>query len=105
MAHDLHVYGSLDPIYFKVTKNGVGVTGQAPFSTGDIQLSIDGGTFSNIDTEVTEVGLGWYKWTPTGTETQGQVLIINVKEVVGTNFDENGLVIATGGNASARFSG
>ena len=101
----LYNYGTLDPIPFKVTKNGAGVTGLT-FSTGDIQASVDGAAFANIDTEITETGLGWYLWTPTiATQTQGEFVIINVKEVLGTNFDENGIVLYTGGNASARYSG
>ena len=103
---DLYNYGSTDTIPFKVTKNSVAVTGLAPFSTGDIQASVAGAAFANIDSEVTEIGLGWYLWTPTvATQTQGEFVIINVKEVLGTNFDENGIVLYTGGNASARYSG
>jgi hypothetical protein len=109
MAIQFQVYANLDPIYFKVTKNGLGVAGLT-FSTGDISISIDGAAWVDIDTEVAEMvgassGRGWYVWTPTGTETTGKVIIVNVAEVSGTNFDENGLAIATGGNASARHSG
>ena len=110
MSIHLQVYGNLDPIYFKITKSAVAVA-SLTFSTGDIALSIDGGAWANIDTEVTEMigaglGKGWYVWQPTlAAQTQGKVFIINVKEITGTNFDENGLAISTGGDASARFSG
>jgi len=105
MSIHFQVYGVLDPIYFKVTKNGVGLVA-APFSTGDIQLSIDGAAFTDVPLiEIAEVGLGVYEWTPTGTATTGKVLILNIKELTGTNFDENCLIIATGGNALARHSG
>ena len=101
----LYNYGTLDPIPFKVTKNGVGVTLET-FSTGDIQASVAGAAFANIDTEITEIGLGWYLWTPTvATQTQGEFVIINIKEASGTTFDENGIVLYTGGNANARFDG
>ena len=111
MSINLYNYATTDAVYFKVTKDGVGLTGQAPFSTGDIKLSIDGTAFTDIPVgEITEVdsasGLGIYKWQPaSGTQTTGEVLIINIKEVVGTNFDENCIIMSTGGNASARFSG
>ena len=85
------VYGNLDPIPFKLTKSNAGVTGLAPFSANDIQLSVDGAAFSDISSEVTEKGLGWYEWQPTAaSQTQAQYyLIVNIKEVSGTNFDEN----------------
>lgn len=107
MSVNLQVYANLDPIPFKITKNGVAIAGLT-FSTGDIQAKILNGTtlgWSDIDTEVTDEGLGWYSWTPTGTATTGKVVIINVKEVSGTNFDENGLTLETGGHANARHSG
>lgn len=105
MSFPFQIYANLEPIYFKITKNGDGVTGQT-FTLGDIQLSKDGGTFANIPVdEFAEVGLGWYKWTPTGTETTAKVVVVNISELSGTNFDENGFSFSTGGNASARFAG
>ena len=103
------VYGNLDPIPFKLTKNGVAVTGMAPFSANDIQLSVDGAVGIDISGECSETafGNGWYEWQPTSAaQTQAQYyIIINIKEVLGTNFDENGLSLATGGDANARHSG
>ena len=111
MSHDLYLYGSTDPIYFKVTLAGVGVSGLT-FQDADIELSKDGGNWASInaDTTVVEVesaaGYGVYKWTPqAASETQAGVLILNIKDASGSAFDENCLIIATGGNASARFSG
>ena len=109
MSHDLYTYGSTDPIYFKVTLSGVGVA-SLTFQAADIKVSKDGAAFANASTigtvAETTAGLGWYKWTPSAASaTQCEVLIINVKDDSGSEFDENGLVIATGGNASARFSG
>ena len=107
MAIQQQVYANTDPIYFKLTKNGVGVTGQAPFSAGDIFACVDGGAGTDISANVTETtfGYGWYVWTPTAGQTTGLVIIINIAEAVGTNFDENGMSIVTGGNSSARMSG
>lgn len=111
MSHDLYTYGSTDPIYFKVTLAGVGVTGLT-FQDADIELSKDGGNWASInaDTTVVEVeaaaGYGVYKWTPqAASETQCEVMVLNIKDAVGSAFDENCLIISTGGNASARFSG
>lgn len=98
-------YGALDPIPFKVTLSAVAVTGLT-FSAADIQLSKDGAAFANIGSEISEIDLGWYIWTPTAaTQTQCAFGIINVKDDVGSAFDENGIVFLTGGNASARYNG
>lgn len=104
----LYKYGSIDPVPFKVTKNGEGLAGFT-FATGDITLSVDGGASANIDTEVAEstFAKGWYIWTPTAaaTQTQGNFAIINVKQLAGTDYDENGVVLQFGGNASAWLDG
>lgn len=103
MAIDLFRYGSQEPIYFKVTLNGVGVTGLT-LANDDIKLSQDGAAFTNIGTACSEVGMGVYKWTPAaGSNTQCGVMVINIKDASGGAFDENCLIIATGGDASARF--
>ena len=106
MSFDFHIYGSTDPIYFKVTLSGAGVPSLVPFATDDIQLSKDGAAFADISGDVTEVGLGVYAYTPNpATDAQCEVMIINIKDVAGSAFDENCLIIQTGGNASARFNG
>ena len=111
MSINLYNYGSQDPVYFKATLDGAGVTGLT-FADADIELSKDGGNWASInaDTTVVEVesaaGYGVYKWTPQATtETEAEILILNIKDAAGAEFDENCLIIATGGNASARFSG
>ena len=102
---DLVRYGSQDPIPFKVTLSGAGVT-SLTFDAADIQLSKDGAAFANIGTACTEVGLGWYIWTPAlVADTQCGYGVINIKDNVGSAFDENGIVFYTGGNAAARFDG
>ena len=105
----LYLYGSTEPIYFKVTLAGVGVP-SLTFQANDVKVSKDGAAFANASTigtvAETTAGLGWYKWTPSAASaTQAKVLIINVKDDVGTEFDENGIIIHTGGNASAYHSG
>lgn len=99
-------YGSIDPIPFKLTLSGAAVTGLT-LQAADVQLSIDGGAFAEIGLSITEIGLGWYKWTPAlAANTQCEYGIINIKDAVGGPvFDENGIVFYTGGNASARHNG
>jgi len=107
MSHDLYTYGTQDPIYFKVTLNGVGVS--VTFQDADVKLfDVTLETWSNIGLEVTSHGNGIHKWIPSAaSQTQEEVVIINIKDDAGGPgvFDENCLIIATGGNASARFSG
>ena len=104
-------YANTDPIYFKLTKNGEAVgdkTGYA-FSALDVQTKIGDGTITNwvdISTAITYEGLGWYQWTPTAAaQTTGKVILINIKDAVGTDFDENGLSIITGGDPAAMLNG
>ena len=98
-------YGSLDPIPFKITLSGVAVAGLT-LQAADLQLSKDGAAFANIGTEVTEIGLGWYYWTPSAAaQTQCEYGVLNLSDDVGSVFDENGIVFYTGGNSSARFDG
>lgn len=104
---DMYRYGTLKPVYFKVTLSNTGVTGLT-FDAADVQLSIDDGAAINIGAECTEatLALGWYKWTPSiASRTQGEQLLINVKDNAGSAFDENGLVILTGGHSSAYYDG
>lgn len=99
-------YGSTNPVYFKATLSGDGVTGLT-FATDDVQLSKDGAAFADISSAITEVGLGWYKWTPAAAaNTQCKTGIINIKDQSATAvFDENGVVFVTGGDASAFYDG
>jgi hypothetical protein len=104
MAIDLYRYGTQSPIYFKVTLNGVGVTGLT-FAADDIKLYQDGVFTLNIGTACNnEVAGGIYYWSPGAVgHTQCEVMQINIIQVTGSTFDENCLIIATGGDASARF--
>lgn len=106
MSHDLFTYGSTDKIYFKITLNGVGVN--PTLANGDVKISKTGGTPANVNSLPTAVHAdipGIHEWTPTAAEASTEVIILNIKDAAGSAFDENCLIIATGGNASARFSG
>ena len=105
MAIDLYRYGTTEPIYFKVTLNGVGVTGLT-LASEDVKVSKDGAAFANVGTACAEVGLGVYKWTPAASSwSQCGVMVINIKDASGSAFDENCLIVATGGDTAARFDG
>lgn len=103
---DLYRYGTTEPVYFKVTLSNAGVAGLT-FQAADIKLSIDNGAAINIGTECTEaaLGLGAYLWTPSvASRTQGKQLVINIKDDVGSAFDENMIILQTGGDSSAYFN-
>lgn len=100
-------YGTTKPVYFKIILSNAGVAGLT-FQAADIQLSIDDATPINIGGECTEaaLGLGVYKWTPSiASRTQGEQLVINIKDNSGSAFDENMIILQTGGHASAYFDG
>jgi len=101
----LYRYGAVEPVYFKITLSAVAVTGLTLGST-DFTISKDGAGFSSIGLEVTEVGKGVYKWTPSAaTQTQAKVVLLNLADVVGSEFDENLIILITGGDSSAFLSG
>ena len=107
MSHDLLLYGSTEPLQFKATLNGAGVTGLT-FQAADIQLSVDGTTtWASIGTQCNnEIGNGIYQWEPTSsTQTQAQQVTISIIDSSGSEFDENALIMVTGGSSLARFSG
>jgi len=101
-------YGVIKPYRFKITLSAVGVTGLTLLSA-DLQLSLDGTSFTEIGTEVTEIGLGWYQWLPTSAVAQMEVEngIINLKATGGNIglYDENGGQYDTGGHADAFLDG
>ena len=104
----LYRYASTDPIYFKITKDGDGF--DATLAAGDVRLSKDGGTVADIDGECTAVDstnmVGVFEWQPTsGTQTTADMLIIAVKDIGGTAFDENLIILQTGGDSNARLNG
>lgn len=109
---NIYEYGSVKSIPFKLTKNGVAVTGLVYGTTlafDDVQICIDSAPFVNANTlgGITELGLGWYKWTPAnGTiMTITDIFIMNIADAVGDVFDENGDVETVGGNDLARLHG
>ena len=96
-----HVYGSLEPIYFKLVKAGVNVLGRTLLAA-DVVLMKDGGAGANIGSECAEVGLGFYKWTPSvSTQTQCKKMQIAIQDSTGSLFDDNGIQVYTGGDPSA----
>lgn len=108
MSHVLQWYGTTDTIYFKLTLAGVGVN--VTLAADDVKLSKDGGTPANVITTPTAVDgtsmPGLYVYTPSAAESTCEVMIINIKDAsAGGAFDENCLIIPTGGNASARYGG
>jgi len=108
MSQDLYTYGANNRIIFKVTLNGVGVP-DLTFQDEDINVSKDNGDWLAIGSVVTEMvsasdGKGWYIWTPASAGlTQCEDLVINVADASGSAFDENGIVLGTGNDPSARF--
>jgi hypothetical protein len=107
MSHDLYEYGQTSPLYFKLTLNGVGVN--ATLVSGDVKVAKDGNPSANVTNLPVAIDPtnmpGVYSWTPSASETQCGVFVVNIKDASGGAFDENCLVVATGGNISARFAG
>jgi len=100
-------YGVIKPYRFKITLNAAGVSGIVLLSA-DLQLSLDSAVFAEVGTEVTEIGLGWYQWTPSSvSQMQIENGILNLKATGGNLglFDENGGQYDTGGHSDAFLNG
>ncbi|PCJ88596.1 MAG: hypothetical protein COA54_02445 [Thiotrichaceae bacterium] len=104
MSHDLHTYGSVEPLYFfLVDSAGNRIAGHV-FVTGDVLLIVDGDADIDISAECVAVSQGCYKWTPSlASRTERQVIAIVIQDSVGTAFIDNGMIVATGNHANARF--
>lgn len=109
---DLYEYASIKSIPFKLTLSNGAVTGLVYGTTlpnEDITVSIDSATFVNANTlgTIAEIGKGWYKFTPTNATimVSSDHIIINIANVAGGVFDENGSVQYTHGDPLARFHG
>ena len=104
----LYVYGTVEPIYFKLSLNGVGQSGIA-LADDDVHLYINGIIYGvdlgEIGTECAYVTgtNGIYRWQPIlPAQTQGKILILDIKDAdAGGLFDENMIQIMTGGNINA----
>lgn len=112
MSIHLHVYESTDEIFFKlVDSSGDGVNNT--LQVGDVKIASlntsprAGVNVTNLPTLFDSTNMpGVYTWTPTVAEAQNAVMVINIKDQTATAaFIENCLIISTGGNANARFSG
>jgi len=103
---DLHLYGSIDPIYFVlVDSNGARVASHT-FVATDVYLIVDGGADIDVSTECSHVSKGLYKWTPSiASRTQREVINLLITDSGGSTFIDNAVILYTGGDASARFSG
>lgn len=109
----LYRYGATDPVYFKITKDRVGVSGLT-LEAQDVRMfaSQAGGdsdpiSIGNYCSETT-FGYGWYKFTPPSPPlylTEAKQIIVNVKDNVGTAFDEDSFILLTAGDQSALFDG
>lgn len=109
MSYDIIEYGSVDPIQFKFTLNGVGVN--PTLVANDVVLVQDGVVTATMGLSCSQIGSsltpGLHEWIPPNTIwTQGKSIILNIKDQSGTGrFDENCIIISTGGHALSRFNG
>jgi len=101
------LYASTDTLYFKITLAGVGVN--YTLVNADVKLSQDGATGGNVSTVPVAIDAtnlpGVYSWSPTVAESACEVMILNITDSVGGRFDQNCIIVPTGGHTSARFRG
>jgi hypothetical protein len=109
---DIVKYGTVVPIPFRITLNGVPVdlTIDTDIVDADVSLFRDGAFVANIDisAQVAKISNGghvFYEWTPTaGQLNASEYATLCIQDVsAGGEFDPNMIVLYTCGNASARY--
>lgn len=108
----LYRYASTDPIFFKITLNGVGKEDLSLAAT-DVQFSRAGAAWENCSAfgQVTQCACkgGWYKWVPSGNTIMAgaEVILINIKDTTqsGALFNENAFQYFLGGDDLGRLNG
>ena len=122
MSADLNFWGQRDPFPFRITLNGdpVDLTLDTDIVDGDVYLvtqteaQIDTPTYStrqvDVSAEITKITAGShraYYWRPANaTEMQVNWAMLLIEDVSGGGlFDADAILIYSGGNVSARYSG
>lgn len=98
---DLINYGEENTVLFKIVdSSGNYVEGQT-FPAGDIQISRDGGVYSNVTNSPTEVGRGTYSLVLTTTESTANTVVLDIIDQDTTKaFLDVGLKLYTMGASS-----
>ncbi len=119
---DLNYWGNRDPFPFRILLDGVPVdlTIDTQLVDGDIyavsqteaQIEIPTYTTRQVDVsaEITKLTAGshvaYYWRPPNATEMQNNWLMLLIEDVSGGGlFDSNAILVYSGGNVSARYSG
>jgi hypothetical protein len=102
MASFLRKYGAAATI--EVPLIGAAVqdfTLSATFSAGDVQVSKDGGAFTNIGTLPTHVGKGVYQVSLSAAEMTAARVVVVLVDAATKVWEDQSVIIDTYGNASA----
>lgn len=113
---DLVTYGDTTVSFpFRITLNGapVDLTIDTDIVDGDVKLFKDGAHVRSVDVsaEITKISNGshvYYEWAPPNTSDvqAADYAVLTIEDIsAGGEFDANMIILYTGGNASARFSG
>jgi hypothetical protein len=99
-------YGSSKELQFKLVDDA-GDAVSVTLVAGDVKISKDHGSFTNVTNLPVEIGTtGIYWFVLTGTETTCKNIAINIKDqTVPAVFVESSMIMVTGGNANAWFAG
>ena len=106
----VYTYGDVKPVPFRlIDSSGNKVTGRA-FVAADLYWSGWNGsvwtTFAADGLNVSEVGRGFYVWTPSAaSKTQYEIVLLDIEDSTGTTFIDNGITAQVGGDPSAYHDG
>jgi hypothetical protein len=106
----LYTYGDVKPVVFRLVDSGGNkVTGHT-FLSDDLYWSGWNGsvwsTFAADGLNVSEVGRGFYMWTPSAaSKTQYEIVVLDILDSAASTFIDNAIIVQTGGNAAAYQDG
>lgn len=102
-------YATATHIYLPLVKRGVvdfAVGADWTPATGDVKVSIDGGTTANIGTLPTAIAMGntaYWDFTIATGETTGKKIVVTVADSATKAVEDQMFLIETYGNASAEY--
>lgn len=92
------VYGTATTIYFPLIDAGAADFESTPVThaSGDTQISIDGGAFSNTTNAFAHEGNGIYSLALTAAEVTGTVIVITIIDQGTKAYEDQSVIIYTG---------
>lgn len=106
----LYTYGDVKPVVFRLIDSSGNKLASHTFVLNDLYWSGWNGsswsTFAADGTNVSEIGRGFYMWTPSATsKTQYEIVVLDIEDSTGATYIDNAIIVQTGGDTAAYQDG